>query len=187
MKLQRAVLALAFGAWMLTPACKGKDETTAPIDLLECPADPKPVGGLGGRGSILLPNAFSPNGDGRNDMFRAVSTDTGATRNYNVRIVRSDGVIVKTLTRLSDSWDGYDASAGKPHAPGRYRVDYGILLHGGTGTDVTLNGHFCLKLYGTDSSGCLIRQGDPSGDVFEDMIDPAKAEVKYTTADRFCP
>jgi gliding motility-associated-like protein len=183
--MQKTIWALLAVALLGAASCnESEDSPTA--NHLECPADPAPVKGYGGRGSIVMPNAFSPNGDGKNDVFHIVQKDTLAVRSIVMRIVAADGTLIATVSRSIDGWDGYDRSKGKYYPAGKYRVDYGIVMHGGSGTDVAINGHTCIKLYGTDTTGCLIRQGNPAEDVFADQVDPATSNVIYSTAERIC-
>jgi gliding motility-associated-like protein len=183
--MKNCALLLFVSACIFIVACKQHE--VVDTDILKCPADPAPLKGLGGKGSIIFPNAFSPNGDGRNDVLKIVASDTAAIRLMSMRIMSASGDILYTLSRPQDYWDGYDPATKKPYPAGKYRVDYGIVLNGGGGTDVVLNGSICIKLYASGSGGCLILQGDHSGDVFEDQIDPATGSAPYTTGEQFCP
>jgi gliding motility-associated-like protein len=185
--VKKATAFLAACACLFLASCKPDDEPASPVDLLECPSDPAPVRGFGGLGNVVLPNAFTPNGDGKNDLLRLVMSDTAAVRSVTMRVVDAGGSIIFTFSKKTDAWDGYNKNAGKHFPPGQYRIDYGIVLHGGGGTDAALSGHTCVRLYATDSSGCIIRQGDPNRDVFEDRIDPAAGTWPYATAENFCP
>lgn len=182
-RLLLSALALGLGF----SACKSSDPTPDP-DLLQCPSDRSPIRGFGGRGSCIMPNSFSPNGDGKNDQFRLVCSDTGVISALSLRIVDQKGTLIKTIRSQSESWDGYDATKAQYYPSGWYRVDYGIEMAGGTGTASVLNGHTCIKLYGSDSgSFCLKPIGSSNDDVFEDQIDPKTSTAPYTTAEVGCP
>lgn len=177
---------LAIGLGFGLMSCKTSDPEPDP-DLLQCPSDPTPLRGFGGRGSMIMPNAFSPNGDGKNDRFRLVCSDTGVMRSMSIRIVDSKGNVLTTLRSQNESWDGYNVAKGEFYPAGYYRVDYGIDLHGGTGEDVVLNGHTCVKLYRSDAGKtCINPVGDPNGNVFEDQIDPKNSNYPYATAENYC-
>jgi hypothetical protein len=106
----------------------------------------------------------------------------------SLRIIDYQGNVLTTLRSQKDSWDGYNVNKGDYYPAGTYRVDYGIDLHGGTGEDVVLNGHTCIKLYRSDAGkACLNKIDDPNSDVFEDQIDPATGNHPYTTSETICP
>ena len=183
--MQKTIYTLLIAAMIGMAGCSRNDEGPA-VNHLDCPADPAPVKGYGGFGSILIPNAFSPNGDGKNDVFRVVQIDTMAVRSIVMRIVSADGTLIATISRSVDGWDGFDRNSGKYYPAGKYRVDYGIVMRGGGGTDAVYNGHTCLKLYGSGTGGCLIPQGNANEDVFGDQVDPATSNVVYATAEQIC-
>ncbi len=54
--------------------------------------------------SIYLPNAFTPNGDGINDVFKVVNPANVV--NYNIHIVNRRGTIVYQSNDIYDGWDG---------------------------------------------------------------------------------
>ncbi len=54
---------------------------------------------------ISLPNAFSPNGDGLNDYFKAMGPSDGI-QDYTLVIYNRWGQLVWETTNFSDSWDG---------------------------------------------------------------------------------
>jgi gliding motility-associated-like protein len=73
--------------------CKNIDTT----ELVKCPT------------SILVPTAFSPNGDGANDRFRAHYTDTDILENYKLLIYDRWGRLMFETNDIMQSWDGtYD-------------------------------------------------------------------------------
>jgi gliding motility-associated-like protein len=59
---------------------------------------------------VLMPSAFSPNGDGNNDMFRPRVYD--AVSNYQLRIFNRWGSLVFQTSDPRTGWDGY--SKGTP-------------------------------------------------------------------------
>jgi len=71
--------------------------------------------------TVNLPSAFSPNGDGRNDMFRVVPTAAGVQRQIDVRTIkvvnRYGQVVFETVNELN-GWDG--TFNGKPADMGTY-------------------------------------------------------------------
>lgn len=64
----------------------------------------------------ILPNAFTPNNDGRNDKFGIISN--GTYRIYDFRVVNRYGRVVFTTTNQQDRWDG--THNGIPQGMGTY-------------------------------------------------------------------
>lgn len=81
--------------------CSGSDSTHLKVKLC-CTAD--------------LPNAFSPNGDGRNDDFGIMSN--GRYEISAFRVVNRYGQIVFSTTNQNDRWDG--TKDGEPQGIGTY-------------------------------------------------------------------
>ena len=63
-----------------------------------------------------LPNAFSPNGDGRNDIFRAVPAGLASTDYF--RVYDRNGIMVFETNQWLKGWDG--TYRGKPQPTGTY-------------------------------------------------------------------
>jgi gliding motility-associated-like protein len=55
---------------------------------------------------VYIPNAFSPNGDGRNDIFIPVFNDTLKIEDYNLEIYDRFGVQIFQSRNPSIGWDG---------------------------------------------------------------------------------
>jgi hypothetical protein len=175
-------------ASLLFVACKkGGDGISSGDAYLQCPSDTALVKAKGNFGYMLLPTAFTPNRDGRNDVLRVVVTDPRVVRFMRIRISDSKATTLKTLYNLNDSWDGYNTGASSFYPAGSYRVDYDVTLHGGPGADSIFSGHTCVKLYGTGAGGCLQKQGDTTQDLFEDQLDLTTMNIVRSTAETFCP
>lgn len=66
--------------------------------------------------AIYVPNAFTPNGDGQNDVFRLIPV--GITKMDYFRIYNRWGQLVFQSTRYMEGWNGY--FKGKPADAGGY-------------------------------------------------------------------
>ena len=66
--------------------------------------------------AYYLPNAFSPNGDGRNDIFRA--TPVGISSTAYFRIFNRYGKLIFETSQVMAGWDG--TFMGKPEPTGTY-------------------------------------------------------------------
>lgn len=72
---------------------------------------------------IQLPLAFSPNGDGKNDVFQLIHHRIKSVTTYT--ITNRWGQIVFTSNNIDDSWDG--TYEGKDQDNGQYIVDYEVI------------------------------------------------------------
>jgi gliding motility-associated-like protein len=76
---------------------------------------------------IFVPNAFSPNGDGRNDVIRPIPV--GIVQLTAFRVYNRWGQLVFSTTEINKGWDGN--LAGKPQASGTFvYVAQGIDFNG---------------------------------------------------------
>jgi gliding motility-associated-like protein len=66
--------------------------------------------------AFYVPTAFSPNGDGLNDIFRAIPVGFGKLRYF--RVFNRFGELVFETSRYLDGWDGM--YKGKAQQPGNY-------------------------------------------------------------------
>lgn len=68
----------------------------------------------------ITPNAFTPNGDGRNDIFMPVFNPDCEERYYEMRIYNRYGQLVYMTNRRGTGWDGTYATSQKPADAGVY-------------------------------------------------------------------
>jgi gliding motility-associated-like protein len=87
---------------------------------------------------IIVPNVFTPNGDGTNDGFYISSSGIST---FNARIFDRWGVLLAELTQAGQSWDGYTI-AGRPATDGTYF--YIITAQGADGKLFNLEGFITL-------------------------------------------
>ena len=76
---------------------------------------------------IYLPNAFSPNGDGANDEFKAMSD---CELNFSMQIFNAWGGIVFSTTDMARGWDGTVAGKATPIGKYSYIVFYAATVNG---------------------------------------------------------
>ena len=55
---------------------------------------------------VYIPNAFTPNGDGRNDIFIPVFNDTLKIEDYNLEIYDRFGIQIFQSDNPNVGWDG---------------------------------------------------------------------------------
>ena len=53
--------------------------------------------------TVIIPNVFTPNGDGNNDLFKIT---TNGIKDLSCEIFNRWGIKVYTISSLGDSWDG---------------------------------------------------------------------------------
>ncbi len=95
--------------------CTGEDSVYVRFTV---PPSPEPQPGL-----IFLPNAFSPDGDGLNDAFRAI-TSSGNIASFRMYIYNRWGVLVFESNDITRGWDGSYDGRQAPAGTYVYRVDY---------------------------------------------------------------
>ena len=86
----------------------------------------------------FVPNAFSPNGDGLNDVFRAVPI--GVMRTEFFRVFNRFGELVFETNQPRAGWDG--TFKGKPQQPGNYV--WMLKGYGGNGQVIEMSGNVML-------------------------------------------
>lgn len=84
---------------------------------------------IAGSATVYVPNAFTPDGDGINDMFGAAGT---GLNDYELQIFNRWGEQIFTSTNLDDQWDGNYQSL--PVAEGVYVYKLFAMGDGGART-----------------------------------------------------
>ena len=97
------------------PPCSSSDTIHIGLDLY-CDCVP------------LLPNAFSPNRDGLNDVFGAIVNESCLIRKYNLQIYNRWGELVYSTVNYNNRWDG--TVKGQPADQGTYT--YQLYFEGGS-------------------------------------------------------
>jgi len=87
---------------------------------------------------LVIPNVFTPNGDGPNDRYRV--TSTGLT-DLRMEIYNRWGQVVGRLSRPDDSWDGR-SFAGEPVPDGTYF--HHLTVRDPVNGERTFSGHITL-------------------------------------------
>jgi gliding motility-associated-like protein len=69
--------------------------------------------------SLLVPNIFTPNGDGLNDVFKPVFSFESKIQSYHMEIYDRFGLRLLETSKYNLSWDGR-TTAGLPCPDGTY-------------------------------------------------------------------
>jgi gliding motility-associated-like protein len=72
-------------------------------------------------GSLYIPNTFTPNRDGLNDLFRAYGVDI---REFTMRIFNRWGEEIFVTEKLQSGWDGTYKNSECPLGVYVWKVDY---------------------------------------------------------------
>ena len=75
-------------------------------------------------GNIAIPNAFSPNNDGKNDDFKVLG---GPLRSIDIKIFNSWGSVVFTSESIDQSWDGTKNGESLPIGEYSYVIQCELL------------------------------------------------------------
>ena len=62
-------------------------------------------------GDVFFPSAFSPNGDGNNDIYRALGS---GVKQFRLAVYNRWGEKVFESNNFSDGWDGYYKGVQQP-------------------------------------------------------------------------
>ena len=129
---------------------------------------------------LTLPTAFTPNGDGKNDLYRPVVTQA-AIENFDLTVRRLNGEIVFQTNLITKGWDGSDKN-GVAATDYLYQVSLKCKDAEGQLRDT------CSYLYLLQGQNCINHvDGDVPKYWFEDQIDLGTGEFMYVTAENFCP
>ncbi|MFN8322535.1 MAG: gliding motility-associated C-terminal domain-containing protein [Chitinophagales bacterium] len=72
--------------------------------------------------ALAIPTAFSPNGDGKNDVFRAISYCS--TGRFLMRVYNRWGELVFESTTISEGWNGTYRNTAQPVSVFVYYIEY---------------------------------------------------------------
>ena len=112
--------------------------------LVDCSTGLPCEGGFVGEDcrSVFVPNAFSPNNDGINDTFYAVSQSYTCWRDWNLVVYNRWGNIIWSTTDPEVRWKGETASGTHYAADGVYV--WTLIARGYSGDVLNLNGSVTL-------------------------------------------
>jgi gliding motility-associated-like protein len=71
---------------------------------------------------VIFPTAFSPNGDGKNDVFHAVYSP--GIEHFHMRVFDRWGVMVYESYSYTDGWDGKYKNIPQPIGTYIWFIDY---------------------------------------------------------------
>jgi hypothetical protein len=167
-------------------ACRRKDavqpaaaDTGSPCAVMQ---QTNPSGG-----KCLLPNAFTPDGDGRNDVLRLLVDRPDAVTSYELRISDANDNVLYTMTRFHPAWDGINPATGRPYPPGIYNVTSCVIMPAGAGVSIAVDGYSCIALLTKGNRGYIdLRDHQARNLIFESGVDPVTLDVLPGSGEEFC-
>ncbi|MBS1687735.1 MAG: gliding motility-associated C-terminal domain-containing protein [Bacteroidetes bacterium] len=131
--------------------------------------------------AIALSTAFSPNGDGKNDLYRPIILYPKKISNFSLSIYKQSGALVYQTSSTS-GWDGVDMSGAKS-TDYKYQVKVSFTNASGIKVD-TCTYLFLLR---NSSAGCLNDvAADKASYFFEDQFNVTTGKAAYTTNETLC-
>jgi gliding motility-associated-like protein len=97
MKIAVAILCVL--AVLLTASCRKKNDGVRPVN---CDGLVTDTAGTGDNGRVYMPNAFTPNGDGKNDIGRPLTTNIAS---IDFTIYDENNNVVFATTTLGQGWN----------------------------------------------------------------------------------
>lgn len=94
--------------------CEGVDSIHLDRQYCDCP--------------ILFPNAFSPNGDGKNDVFLPAFTESCPISSFKMQIYNQWGTMIFVSYKPDQGWDGYYNGQAADLGTYMYRVEMKLGL-----------------------------------------------------------
>ena len=165
-------------------SCKKNDDNPAPqpFGTMYC-SNKSPLQIKTATGFFTLPNCFSPNGDGKNDIYRPEYTMP--VTDYRLSVGRSDYIVFSSDTP-GKSWDGYYIESGnlKP-----YTGNFVVTLRFRTSTGSLIDTCTNLFIPPTDSvQHCLkVNLSQLNGYYFPDQVNSSTGDFDRPTSESICP
>ena len=143
----------------------------------------QPFVGAGDSSSIYLPTAFSPNGDGVNDVYKIIGGGT-TFRSFMMTVYDTTGKIVFQTTNPMENWTGKDTTTGKLSTQYKFYVE---VKYTTTGSKSVSGGTYVYLLAGSPSGCVNDTPADTAKYEFSDQFDLATGFNKaYPSFEHFC-
>lgn len=171
MKKQILLLAITLLTSAAFMACNKTNATTA-----ACPYNDSAQVSFIDSCPVFIPNIFSPNSDGVNDIFIPLYLNV---LSYTLTIKDGTTQIFSTTT-LGAGWNGMNGNTMMP--AGKYTAELTAVLS--CGSTVNLNNCFYLAEY--NAANCIPKPTTTQL-IFNDEIDPVTMTTAFGSRDTLCP
>jgi len=143
----------------------------------------QPFIGPGDSSNFYFATAFTPNGDGIDDLYRIIGTNLNFT-GYLMTIYDTTGTLVFQANSATRAWDGTDTTTGKQSTKYKFYVEVKYTTAGNKSVSA---GTF-LFLLSTNTTGCInIVKSDSSYYEFEDQFNPITGfNASISSQEIFC-
>ncbi len=132
---------------------------------------------------VCLPTAFTPNGDGKNDIYRPIGAYLDSFLSFQMSIYATDTLIYQS-SNIDSGWDGTDVYKRKCTG---YRYDVRINIkypNGKTSSNCT----YVFLVPTNPVNGCIQKMNtDALLYKFADQYNDTTGMVVYPTAEFYCP
>ncbi len=146
------------------------DSTSALADSLHKTCT-MPFVGAGDSSHIYLPTAFTPDGNGLNDVYRVLGRELFPTSfsSFLMTVYDTTGKLMFRSTDPSEGWEGYDSVTHKASTKYKFYVELAYNMLSGKSASA---GTFVYLLPTDPLAGCVdIKIADSSTYIFEDQFD----------------
>ncbi len=143
----------------------------------------QPFTGPGDSSDYYLPTAFTPNGDGINDLYRIIGKNLNFS-SFLMSIYDTTGTLVFQSKDASYSWNGKDTTTGKQSTKYKFYVEVAYTT---TGNRSASAGTFLFLLATTTPPGCVnIVKSDSSSYEFGDQFSFTGFNAATPSGESFC-
>lgn len=175
-----SLIAISLSILSISSCKKGSDTTTNKNTNVTYCSNVVSVYGADSA-DITMPTAFSPNGDGKNDLYRPVIPYPKKIKNFSITVYNTDGTIAYQANN-TNGWDGRNTAGVKNDG---YHFNVSISFTKSTGQTIDT----CTSVYllWDNGNGCLNDvAADKANYIFEDQIDISNGKASYSTNDILC-
>lgn len=110
-----------------------------------------PFAGPGDSSGFYLATAFTPNGDGINDLYRIVGKSLNFT-SFLMTVYDTTGTLVFRSNNAAHAWDGTDTATGRQSTKYKFYVEVAYTTSGNKSANA---GTFVFLLSTNAASGCI--------------------------------
>lgn len=132
---------------------------------------------------VCLPTAFTPNGDGKNDVYAPIGIYLDSFRSFQMSVYASDTLVYQS-TCIDSGWNGTDLNKKKCTG---YKYDVRVNVKYPSGKTYS-NCTYVFLIPANPINGCIQAfSNDTLLYKFADQFNDTTGQVVYPTSELFCP